>query len=418
MELPVELFLAMRYLRPRRSFVSVITVLSFLGVTIGVMVLIIVLSVMAGFRLRIDEEIIGFNAHITVAMAEGGVLYDADKYIDLIKKDPDVLAAGTIIRGPVLVKHEGEISTAVIKSVPEDGDDPVLPLKKYLKMGDYELRGDSVVVGADWAKRNMAFPGDKIDIYGPAMLRNLSRQKPGDNLTIPLPEEPIIRGVFQTGDPEYDGSYLLVSTEMAQSLYGMGDGVHGIAVRIKDPSQAEMVKERLNKTLPPELYARTWMDDQPEFYTALATERIVMAVILYMVMIVASFGLCSTLITITVQKSREIGLMKALGANDLQVCGVFLFHGVVVGAVGAVSGTICGLTLLHFRNPFRDFLLNTFHVQVFSSTVYRLPEIPAVIDPFTVSAIAVSALLICTLAALVPALNAARLAPARALRYE
>jgi len=119
-----------------------------------------------------------------------------------------------------------------------------------------------------------------------------------------------------------------------------------------------------------------------------------------------------------VQKSREIGLMKALGANDLQVCSVFLFHGVVVGVVGAVSGTICGLVLLHFRNPFRDFLMNTFHIEVFASSIYGLPEIPAVINPVVVASIAGSAVVICILAALIPAINAARLAPARALRYE
>src|SRR5271170_5594289 len=122
MELPVELFLALRYLRPRRTFVSVITVLSFLGVTLGVGALIVVLSVMAGFQQRLTEKIIGFNAHITVAMADGSVLYDYDKLVDLIRKQPDVLAASPIIRGPVVVEFHGATSTAYIKSVPEDGD--------------------------------------------------------------------------------------------------------------------------------------------------------------------------------------------------------------------------------------------------------------------------------------------------------
>jgi len=416
MELPVELFLALRYLRPRRTFVSVITVLSFLGVTIGVMVLIVVLAVMTGFRQRLDEKIIGFNAHITVA--NGGVLYDSDKIIDEIKKQPEVVAASAIIRGPVLVQNEQhQMSFAFIKSVPPGDDDPVLPLKQFVKMGEYELRGDSVIVGIEWAKRNAAFPGDKIQIFGPAQLSGLT-EKPGKPQDIALPEEPIIRGIFQTGQFDYDLNFLLVSQEMAQHLYKLGDGVHGIAVRLKDPAEAEAVKERLNQLLAPPLEARTWMDDNRDLFNAIATERVVMTFILFFVMLVASFGLCSTLITITVQKSREIGLMKALGANDLQVCSVFLFHGVVVGVVGAVSGTICGLVLLHFRNPFRDFLMNTFHIEVFASSIYGLPEIPAVINPVVVASIAGSAVVICILAALIPAINAARLAPARALRYE
>jgi len=418
MELPVELFLALRYLRPRRSFVSVISVLSFLGVTLGVMVLIVVLSVMSGFRERLDEKIIGFNAHITVAMADGSVMYDYDKTLDLIKKQPGVLAASIFIRGPVLVEFHDKLTPAFIKSVPEEGDDPVLPLKQFVKMGDYELRGDSVIVGTEWSRRNGAFPGDKIDIFGPSFLRTIADQKQGDKRDLPLPEEPIIRGVFQTGQFDYDLNFLLVSTEMAQHIWGMPNGVHGISVRIADPDQAETVKGHLNAILPPELHARTWMDDNRDLFNAIATERVVMTFILFFVMIVAAFGLCSTLITITVQKSREIGLMKALGANDFQVCGVFLFHGVVVGVVGAVAGTASGLLLLHFRNPFRDFLMNTFHIQVFASSVYGLPDIPAVINPLMVVLIALSAVVICILAALIPAVSAARLAPARALRYE
>jgi len=415
MELPVELFLALRYLRPRRSYVSVITVLSFLGVTIGVMVLIVVLSVMAGFRQKLDDKIIGFNAHITVA--SDGVIYDSDKIVDLVQKQPDILAASAIIRGPVLVEHDGKFTPAYIKSAPEEGDDPVLPLKQFLKIGEYELRGDSVIVGVEWAKRNLAFPGDEIEIYGPAQIRRLANQ-PQQNQVISLPETPIIRGVFQTGQYNYDSEFLLVSTEMAQHIYGLGEAVQGVAVRLKDPSQAEAVKARLNKILPPPLQARTWMDDNRDLFNAIATERVVMTFILFFVMLVAAFGLCSTLITITVQKSREIGLMKALGATDLQVSGVFLFHGVVVGIVGAVSGTIFGLVLLHYRNPFRSFLMHTFRIEVFPSSVYGLPDIPAVVNPLDVTLIAISAVVICILAALIPALGAAKLAPARALRYE
>ena len=417
MELPVELFLALRYLRPRRTFVSVITVLSFLGVTLGVGALIVVLSVMAGFQQRLTEKIIGFNAHITVAPIDGSVLYDYDKLVDLIRKQPGVEAASPIIRGPVLVEHNHTMSPAYIKSVPEDGDDPVLPIKKYLKMGDWELHGDSVIVGKQWAMRNGAFPGDKITIYGAAQVESFLHRN-DKNQTIALPEEPIIRGVYETGQFDYDLNFLLVSTEMAQHIWGMPDGVHGIAVRVKDLDHAEAVKDQLNKILPHSLYARTWMDDNRDLFNAVGIERVVMACILCLILMVAAFGLCSTLITVTVQKSREIGLMKALGANDAQVCGVFLFHGTVVGVVGSASGTILGLVILHYLNVIRDFLLYAFHIQVFASSVYGLPEIPAVVNPTNIVIIAVSAVVICVLAALIPAVSAATLAPARALRYE
>jgi lipoprotein-releasing system permease protein len=403
MELPVELFLALRYLRPRRTFVSVITVLSFLGVTVGVAVLIGVLSVMAGFQQQLTEKIIGFNAHITVAMADGSVLYDYDKLVDQIRKQPGVLAASPIIRGPVLVEHQDShggmaMTPAFIKSVPEDGDDPVLPIKKYLIMGDWELRGDSVIVGKEWSKRNGAFPGDKITIYGAAQVESFLHRN-DKNASLALPEEPIIR-------------------ELAQHIWGMNDAVHGIAVRVKDPDKAQEVKDALNKTLPDTLHARTWMDDNRDLFNQIEVERVVMAFILCLILIVAAFGLCSTLITTTIQKSREIGLMKALGANDLQVCGIFLFHGTVVGIFGTIFGTILGLLALHYLSAIRDFLLYAFHIQVFPSSVYGLPEIPAVVNVTEIAIIDVSAVVICILAALIPAVSAATLAPARALRYE
>jgi lipoprotein-releasing system permease protein len=415
MTLPVELFLALRYMRPRRTFVSIITVLSFLGVTLGVLVLIVVLSVMGGFREDLEKRIIGFNAHITVA--NGGIIDNADQLVAQIEKDPAVVAASPIIRGPVMVEHDGKLTPVIIKSVPTEGDDPVLPLKQFLIMGEYNLEGDSVVVGAEWSRQNAAFPGDKLEIFGPSLIYSYVHRNDPNHVSV-MPDEPVIRGVFRTGQYDYDQNFMLVSTEMAQHLYGLGEGVDAIAIRLKDSNQAEVVKERLNKILPPGYDARTWMDDNRDLFNAIATERVVMTFILFFVMLVAAFGLCSTLITITVQKAREIGLMKALGANDTQVCGVFLFHGVVVGVVGSIFGTLFGLVLLHFRNPFRAFLMHTFHVEVFPSDVYGLPNIPAVVNPATVAFINLAAVAICILAALLPAISAARLAPARALRYE
>jgi lipoprotein-releasing system permease protein len=421
--LPVEFALALRYLRPRRTFVSIITLLSWGGVAIAVMVLIVVLSVMTGFRQEFEKKIIGFNAPVTVTSAN--IIYDADKIVALIEKQPGVTGAAGVVRGPVLVEIDNRMAPAYISSAPLDGDDPVLPLKKFLIAGDYELRGDSVLIGRNWGANNGVFPGDKITIFGGGAAQNfLDQQKAraaGDNTPVVhiMPDEPVVRGVFQTGHYAFDNDFLLVSMEMAQHIYGLEDGgVQEIAVRVKDLDQVNAVRDEINAILPRPLFAATWMDNNHDFLTALATERVVMTFILFMVMIVAAFGLCSTLITITVQKSREIGLMKALGANDLQVCSVFLLHSAVVGVVGSISGTILGLLVLHYRNPFRDFLLHRFGIQVFNPDVYGQTTIPAVINPVFVTIVALSAVAICLLASLLPAANAARLAPARALRYE
>jgi lipoprotein-releasing system permease protein len=228
--------------------------------------------------------------------------------------------------------------------------------------------------------------------------------------------------VFKTGQNGIDNQFLLVSMETAQEIWGMHGEVHGIAVRIKDPDRAEEVKTQLNdalaKSLSQRLVARTWLDDNRDWFNALAVERTVMTIILCVTLVVAAFGLCSTLITVTVQKAREIGLMKALGATDLQVCSIFLFHSAVVGVIGASAGTIVGLLFLHYIDAIRDFILNVFHIEVFAGSVYGLPNIPTIVNPVEIAIIDSFALLICLLAALVPAISAARLAPARALRYE
>jgi lipoprotein-releasing system permease protein len=419
MHWPVELFLALRYLRPRRAFVSIITIFSFLGVAIGVWALIVVLSVMAGFQHEIAEKIVGFNAHITVGMANGAVLYDYDQLVDFVRKQPGVVAASPFVQGPVLVAHAGTMTPSIIKSVPEDGDDPVLPLKQYLKLGDWELRGDSVLIGEEWSKRNGVFPGDKLTVYGAAQVQSfLHRNDKNANVTIALPQEPIVRGVFKTGKYNYDLDFLLVSLEMAQEIWGMPNAVHGIQVRVADLDQAEPVKEALNKALPPTLHAHTWMDDNKDLFNQIVVERVVMAFILCLILMVAVFGLCSTLITTTVQKAREIGLMKALGASDPQVCAVFLLNGTIIGVGGTVLGLVIAFFTLHYLSAIRNLLLYSFHIQVFPNDVYGLPQIPAIVNPTQVVLIAVGSVLICMLAALIPAVSAARLAPARALRYE
>jgi lipoprotein-releasing system permease protein len=417
MTLPVELFLALRYLRPRRTFVSIITVLSFLGVLIGVAVLIVVLSVMSGMQSDIENRTIGFNAHITIS--DGDVIYQPDQIVAQIEKIPGVLAATGVIEGPVLAEHDNKVEPVIIKSAPEDGDDPVLPMKKFLVAGQWQLIGDSAIVGKEWGRENFVLPGDKIELFGPSMIRAyLDSQDPHKPHVTVLPDELNVRGFFQTGQYYYDQNYILVPMEVAQHLYGLGDGVEEIAVRLKDPNQAETIKEEIDNMLQPPFQAQTWMDKNRDLFGAIANERVIMAIILFLVMVVAAFGLCSTLITITVQKSPEIGLMKALGATDFQVCGIFLFHGAVVGVSGAIFGTMTGLFLLHIRNAFRLFLLHQLGIQVFPQSVYGVASIPAITSPMTVTAIALSAVIICVLAALLPAINAARLAPARALRYE
>ncbi|MDE1171396.1 MAG: ABC transporter permease [Verrucomicrobium sp.] len=413
---PLELAVALRYLRPRRTFVSVITVLSVLGVTLAVMVLIVVLSVMAGFEKELQQKIIGFNAHLIVR--NGGIIDKERDVLSLLRKEPGVLGAAPFVSGPVFAKCGGRVSAPILRGIDPEAEETVLPLRRYLASGDFELRGDTVLVGSQWARQNHAWVGDKVLIYGPRQLQSLEAARDPHQAVI-LPTELLITGIFETGLYEYDLNFLIVSLETAQYLYTLPDGsVHGFALRAADPMKLDPLRDRLNKTLPKPLSVFTWMDQNKSLFTAIATERVAMAFILFFIMIVAAFGLCSTLITITVQKAREIGLLKALGAADRQVLGIFVAHGLLVGVLGAVSGVGLAAVVLYYRNPFREFLDRRLGIDVFAPDIYNFASIPAEVSLTQVGLIALSAVVVCVLAALIPAQAAARLEPAKALRYE
>lgn len=425
MNLPVEWMLAMRYMAPRTVFVTVITILSILGVTAGVAVLIIVLSVMEGFATELRDKVIGFNAHLTVT--NGAIVHRPEEVLAVLDNDTDVLAATPYALGPVLAQYRGRITTPVLRGIPAEGVDAVLPLRDYVIFGEYDLGGNTILVGNEWARRSGALVGDEVLIYAPshleAMQQNLDAIASGDpdaEQVALLPQNYVIAGIYSTGMYDYDMNIFLTSLLNMQRLYKLEEGAHGIQVRLRnpDPEAVFPVAQRLNDELERPLYARTWMDQNRPLFNAIATERVVMSMILMVIILVAGLCLCNTLITVTVQKAREIAVLKAMGAHDRQIMSIFAIYGMVVGVIGAVAGVLSGLLLLNYRNSLREFLFNNFNVDVFSKEVYPLPEIPMVLQPGTVVWVALAAVAVCVLAAMIPAFAAARVDPARSLHYE
>ncbi|MBX7157658.1 MAG: ABC transporter permease [Verrucomicrobiae bacterium] len=416
MKLPFELFLALRYLKPKRTFVSIITVLSLLGVTLGVMVLIIVISVMSGFEKDLREKVMGFTAHITITNYE--ILRDYQNILIRVQKDPEVVGVSPFVMGPVLVNFQERISTPAIRGIDPAREESVIGLKHFIVAGEFFLEGESVIIGDQYAEKNKIEVGDKILIFSPRHIEEFRRAAKTGKQETTLPTELLVTGIFSTGMYDYDANFILTSLETAQEMYGLGDGVHGIAVRLKDPLKAPEVKNRLNQQLKAPIRAYTWMDLNRQLFSAIAVERNVMFFLLLFIVVVAAFGLTSTLITITVQKSREIGVLKALGAKEYQILWVFLSHGLVVGVLGSLLGLGSGLLLLRFRNSVAQFLSQAFGIEIFPDEIYQFSSIPAQINEHSIVVICLSAVVICVLAALIPAWSAARLQPARALRYE
>jgi lipoprotein-releasing system permease protein len=409
--LPFELFLGLRYLKPKRTFVSVITLISLAGVTIGVWVLIVVIAVMSGFDRELREKLMGMNAHVTV-MAGGGLLDHSDQVLQTILETPHVKAATPFAISVVLVEFERRAMTPYLKGIDPKREVTVSKLGTYIKEGSLDLDGEKVLIGQDLASQCGIFLGDKITVYSP---RNI--EKKGEEVYLPM--ELTVTGIFESGMYEYDVGLIFTSLETAQELYSLGNAVHGIEIRTDDPiNGAREVADTLNRKLPSPLRAQTWAQMNQRLLGAIQVEKSVMFFILTFIIIVAAFGIMSTLITVTVQKTREIGVMKALGAASGKILRIFVFQGFIVGVFGVAIGIGLGLLTVQNINPINHFLSQVVGIDLFPRDIYNFPTIPAFLTTRDLLTIGLSALVICTFAGLLPALRAARLEPVEALRYE
>jgi lipoprotein-releasing system permease protein len=427
---PFSLFLALRYLKPKRSFVSVITVISILGVTLGIAVMIIVISVMQGFDTELQQTVLGFEPEVTIQ--SDGPMDDWRQIVALVDKTPGVIAAAPVVEGPVIAEHDQMVTTPMLEGIDPEAELSVVNIKDLIKEGTYNLDGDSVILGADLADSLHVHVGDKITITGPGNLRaildEIRKEGNDPNSTkklsdlkdeVVMPADCTVTGIFESGRYEYDANVLFVSLSLGQELYALEDAVHTIDVKTDGPGlPATKVKDTLNTTLPQPAYAQTWMDRNEDRFDAIRIERSVMFFILMFIVIVAAFGIMTTLITVTVQKTRDIGIMKALGATTPQIIWVFMMQGMVVGFFGNLTGLLLGIGAVRYRNEFRAWLSQTMGMKIFPADIYDFAAIPAQIVPRDVAIICISGFVICSLAAFLPAWFAARLDPVKALRYE
>lgn len=430
MKLPFSFFLALRYLKPKRTFVSIITLISVIGVMLGVTVLILVISVMTGFDRELRQKVIDFDAHILVSTED--ILRDWRDLTVKIRNTPGVVATAPYIQGPVIVEFQNRRLAPMIRGIDPAEEENVIPLQKFIKKGKLDLEGDSTIVGVELARKLQIAVGDKLTIYSPGNLgeildgiKKLEKTKGAEERQaidklreIVLPKELTVTGIFETGHYLHDAEFLLVPMYVGQELYGLGDALHGITVRTDNPYGADRVKKAIEKFLQPPQYAQTWIEMNNQYFEAVRLERTVMFFLLFFIVVVAAFGIMNTLITVTVQKTRDIGIMKAIGANIWQIVWVFLGQGVVVGLFGTLTGLGLGMTLIRYRNEFSRWLASTLHIEIFPKQVYQFSEIPAQVVPRDVAIICISAFVICWIFALIPAYRAARLDPVTALRYE
>ena len=422
-KLPFELLLALRYLRPRRTFVSIITLVSIVGVALGVAVLIIVISVMSGFDHDLREKILGFNAHLTVTQTDVPIKNYAQTAAT-VALNKNVQGVSPFIFGPVLVETQGDTNHTPKQDAPMlRGIDPateskVSELPRQVIAGKFDLSGHGLIVGAGFAHSLKLQIGDHLSIFSASEINKIRDAiKNKEDVSI-LPGDYEVRGIFDTGYYEYNARVIVTSLENAQDLYGLEDSVHGLFVTLNDPYQADEVSQQLTKSLGEDFYVSTWMEQSSGILNALIVEKNVMFYLLFFIVLVAALCILSAQITFVIQKTREIGMLKALGASKLQISGIFLFQSAIIGVIGVTSGFGLGMLAVRYRNEFLHLMRSATGWELFPASVYGFGELPALITPGDVAVICVTSFVICLLGGLLPAWRAGRLKPVEALRYE
>ena len=327
-KLPFELLLALRYLRPKRTFVSIITLISILGVALGVAVLIIVISVMSGFDHDLREKILGFNAHLKV-FADGRPMENYAPLMQLVASNKNVRGVAPFVLGQVLVVTEPPKGQSKLTGAPwVRGVDParessVSVLPQSIIAGKFDLSGRGIVVGSQFAENLNLSVGDHVSIYSPADIEKMEKQRGKPDEEAVLPDDYTVTGIFDVGYYEYNANIVVTSLENAQDLYNLDDAVHGLMVMLNDPYQAPEVKQQLLAALGPGYNITTWTEENSGILDALLVEKNVMFYLLFFIVLVAALCILSAQITFVVQKTREIGMLKALGASNLQISGMF-----------------------------------------------------------------------------------------------
>lgn len=425
-------FLALRYLKPKRSFVSVITLISVLGVALGVMILLVVIAVFTGYGERIKTTILGFEPHVIVDSTR--ILSEWPELVDKIREVPGVTAVTPYVRGQVVLDFDSRRLAPMIRAIePPEGED-LERMQEKIRDGKFELDLDTAVVGDELADGMGIGLGDKITLYSPhdideimqAIDKAQKSESPEERnqwldqvKEFTIPQELTVTGIFDSGHWDFDSNIIFVHLETGQVLYNLGGDVHGIAVETENGFKADKYRDAIHEAIGHEYRALTWVDMHRTIFEAVAAERQAMYFILLFLMIVSGFCIMNTMITVTYQKRSEIGLLKAIGATEGHIARLFLMQGVIVGLLGVLVGLIWAAVVIKYRNPITDFIGKNFGIDMFAEDIYKIAGgLPAVVTLHDVLWISAGGFVACALASAVPAIMAARLEPAKALRSE
>lgn len=406
-----EFFIAKRYLFSKRklNFITVISAISVLGVTIGVAAMIIVLSVFNGFSSKVTGILIGFDPHVRIEAKGSSKIENYESVLQTVYGSGiQDASAYTLNKGMLATKEVNKV--LLIKGVDENNIEKVSGIKKYTHYGKFDLKDEggygSIIIGFSLANSLKVFIGDTLTIVSPVGLEYSLTQ-----FIEPITKQFIVRGIFDSDNRDYDSKYCYISLSNAQNLFKLGNTVNGIEMKLPDINQSDDAKLKLQSALDVNKYnIMTWYDLHSDFYSILKVERWAAFIILSLIIAVASFNILGSLTMTVIEKKRDIGILKALGASDKMITRIFMFEGIVVGLIGMTAGSLLGLGISLAQMYFKIYKLDT--------TVYRLEALPVDLRITDFIFIPLAALLLCFLASLYPSIRAAKQKPVESIRWE
>lgn len=405
-----ELFLGMKYLKAKRKqrFISVITVISILGVMVGVMALVVVLSVMNGFRADLMSKILGVNSHLLV-LSLTGPFSDYQEAAEKVDKVEGVIASTPFIYTQVMINNSGAVSGAVLRGVDPESAGAVVTFKSMIKDGSITSLGKKIdgippiIIGVELAKQIGAHPGSVITVISP------------EGRLTPLGRTPNTRrfkvaALFDSGMYEYDASMIYISLKEAQDFLALGDKVTGLEVRVEDVYKSDKISRKVQKVLGYPYWTKDWKVMNRSLFSALKLEKLTMFVILSMIVLVGALNIISTLVMVVMEKTRDVAILRAMGASARSIMTIFMFQGLLVGVVGTFAGLVSGLGLCQLLAKYKFIDL--------PADVYYISTLPVQVEVADVSFVAAAAVVISFLATLYPSWYASRLNPVESFRYE
>ncbi len=412
---PLELYIGLRYTRAKRRnhFISFISTSSMLGITLGVVALITVMSVMNGFHKELRERILGMASHATISAASGD-LQEWQQVMEQSKKHPRVIGEAPFVEAQAMLTSGDQVSGAIIRGVIPEQEDKVSDVNKHMRVGELsrlEAGQFRIILGKELASILNVMEGDEVTVVTPKVSMTIAG-------ILPRLKSFTVAGIFEVGMGEYDRGFAFIHMQDAAKLMRMGDSVTGVRLKLDDLFLAPQVTNELAYQLPGSYRVTDWTMQHRNFFRALRTEKRMMGLILFLIVAVAAFNIVSTLVMVVTDKQSDIAILRTLGASPGSIMGIFVVQGATIGVVGTVAGIVGGVLLSLNIEVLVKKIEHFFQIDFLDPTIYYISDLPSDIYLSDVVTVGVTAFTITLLATIYPAWRASRVQPAEALRYE